>query len=122
MVRGRQSSPTIQWSTCHSSKSILSTRTADQAAFSHRRNPPDRLQHKDANAKDIQAKVEAAGWPGVKLSTITTIKADALGTLREAAALGLLRTAEEQVPEPTNARPRRSRSRRRSTTSEEATA
>jgi hypothetical protein len=75
-----------------------------------------------ANAKAIDAKLAEAGFPAVKLSTITTIRADALATLREAAALGLLRTAERQVPEPTNARPRRSRSRRRSATTEEAAA
>jgi hypothetical protein len=62
-------------------------------------------------AKDIQTKV-AVDFPGVKMSTVTTIRADALATLREAAALGLLVTAAEQKPEPTPARPRRSRSRR----------
>ena len=75
-----------------------------------------------ANAKAIEAKLTEAGFPGIKMSTITTIRADTLATLREAAALGLLRTAEKQVPEPTNARPRRSRSRRRSDMVDQATA
>jgi hypothetical protein len=75
-----------------------------------------------ANAKAIEAKLAEAGFPGTKLSTITTIRADALATLREAAALGFLRTAEEATPEPTSARPRRSRSRRRSETVDQATA
>src|SRR5215472_6893506 len=63
-------------------------------------------------AKAISAKLDETGWPNVKMSTITTIRADALATLREAAALGLLVTAAEQKAEPTAARPRRSRSRR----------
>ena len=45
-----------------------------------------------ANAKALEARLTEAGFPGTKLSTITTIRADALATLREAAALGLLRT------------------------------
>ena len=60
-------------------------------------------------AKAISAKLDETGWPNVKMSTITTIRADALATLREAAALGLLVTA---APEPTPARSRRSWSRR----------
>ena len=63
-------------------------------------------------AKAISAMLDETGWPNVKMSTITTIRADALATLREAAALGLFVTAAEQKPEPTPARPRRSRSRR----------
>ena len=73
-------------------------------------------------AKAISAMLDETGWPNVKMSTITTIRADALATLREAAALGLLVTAAEKNPEPTPARPRRSRSRRRSATTEEAAA
>jgi hypothetical protein len=37
-------------------------------------------------AKALEVKLAEAGFPGVKLSTITTIRADALATLREAAA------------------------------------
>jgi hypothetical protein len=75
------------------------------------------IKHRDATAKDLQAKLEAAGFPGVKMSTITTMRADTHATLREAAALGLLRSDSEQ-PEPAEpaqpaARPPRSRSRRR---------
>jgi hypothetical protein len=75
------------------------------------------IQHRDtATAKDVQGKLEAAGFHDVKMSTITTIRADTLATLREAAALGLLRSDSEQ-PEPAEpaqpARPRRSRPRRR---------
>lgn len=64
-------------------------------------------------AKAISAKLDETGWPNVKMSTITTIRADALATLREAAALGLLVTQGEPKAEPA-ARPRRQRSRRRS--------
>ena len=71
------------------------------------------IKHQDANTKDLKAKVEAAGFQNVKLSMITTIAADTKATLREAAALGLLRSAEEQVHKPTSPRPRRSRSRSR---------
>jgi hypothetical protein len=53
------------------------------------------LQHPDASTKDLQAKVEAAGFANVKLSTITTIAADTKATVREATALGMLRTATE---------------------------
>ena len=56
-------------------------------------------------AKAISAKLDETGWPDVKMSTITTIRADALATLREAAALGLLVTAAEQNLEPTPACP-----------------
>jgi hypothetical protein len=42
-----------------------------------------------------------------------TFAADTKATLREAAAFGLLRSAEEQVHEPTKPRPRRVRSRSR---------
>jgi hypothetical protein len=66
-----------------------------------------------ANAKALEAKLAEAGFPNVKMSTITTIRADALATLREATALGLLRSASEPVAESAPAaRPRRSRSRR----------
>jgi hypothetical protein len=58
-------------------------------------------------AKAIEARLAESGFPNTKLSTITTIRADALATLREATALGLLRSAPE--PKPTLARPRRSR-------------
>ena len=73
-------------------------------------------------AKAISAKLDETGWPNVKMSTITTIRADALATLREAAALGLFVTAAEQKPEPTPARPRRSRSRRQAPVTEAETA
>jgi hypothetical protein len=56
-------------------------------------------------AKAISAKLDETGWPNVKMSTTTTIRADALATLREAAALGLLVTAAEQNLEPTPACP-----------------
>jgi hypothetical protein len=62
-------------------------------------------------AKDIQAKVEA-DFPGVKMSTVVTIRADALSTLRVVEAMGLLRSAAEPAPEPP-APARRSRSRAR---------
>jgi hypothetical protein len=72
-----------------------------------------------ANAKALEVRLAEAGFPDTKMSTITTIRADTLVTLREAAALGLLRTAEEQAPE-LAARPRRSRSRRRRVEATEA--
>jgi hypothetical protein len=58
------------------------------------------LQHRDATARDLQGKLAAAGFPNVKMSTITTIRADTLATLREAAALGLLRSEAEPVSQP----------------------
>jgi hypothetical protein len=58
------------------------------------------LQHREATARDLRAKLEAAGFPGVKMSTITTIRADTLATLREVAALGLLRSEAEPVSQP----------------------
>jgi hypothetical protein len=61
-------------------------------------------------AKDIQRMVEAE-FPGVKMSTIVTIRADALSTLRIAEEMDLLRSAEAR---PAATRSRRSRSRRRS--------
>ena len=74
-----------------------------------------------ANSKAIEAKLAEAGFPGTKFSTITTIRADALATLREAAALGLLRSANEPSPEPTTARrPRRSQRRAAPVTEAEA--
>ena len=79
------------------------------------------IGNREADAKTLQGLVVAQGFVDVKLTTIQTVRADTLATLREAAALGLVRSAEEQSPEPA-ARPRRSRSRRRSATIEEATA
>jgi hypothetical protein len=73
-----------------------------------------------ANAKALEVKLVEAGFNGTKLSTISTIRADTLATLREAAALGLLRTANESDTEPTNTR--RSRSRRRQAATAEAEA
>jgi hypothetical protein len=63
-------------------------------------------------AKDIQAAVEA-DFPGVKMSTVVTIRADALSTLRVAEAMGLLRSPAEPAPKPPATRPHRSRSRAR---------
>ena len=71
-----------------------------------------------ANAKVLEVKLVEVGFNGTKLSTIATIRADTLATLREAAALGLLRSANESDTEPTNTR--RSRSRRRPATTAEA--
>jgi hypothetical protein len=48
-----------------------------------------------ANAKALEVRLVEASFNGTKLSTIATIRADTLATLREAAALGLLRTAED---------------------------
>jgi hypothetical protein len=67
-----------------------------------------------ANAKALEVRLVEAGFNGTKLSTIATIRADTLATLREAAALGLLRTAEDSSQlESRSPRPARSRSRSR---------
>jgi hypothetical protein len=71
------------------------------------------ISDQTAPAKALEVKLAEAGFQGTKLSTITTIAADTKATLREAAALGLLRSTDEKVHEPTNPGPRRSRSRPR---------
>jgi hypothetical protein len=63
-------------------------------------------EQEKVTTETIRAELAAGGYENVKASTISTIRADALATLREAAALGLLVTtkAVEETPKPSSKR------------------